>query len=67
MYLYCMYLSLLKTCMGKENLFNIKLLAFYAISLSISLFTINNSFVGNNKLYQYMINVLKITSLLGNC
>ena len=67
MYLYHMYLSLLKTYMGKENLFNTKLLAFYVISLSTSLFVTNNSFVGNNKLYQYMINVLKITSLMGNC
>ena len=50
--MYYMYLSLLKTYMGKENLFNIKLLAFYVISLSLSLFILNNSFVGNNKIYQ---------------
>ena len=42
----------IKTYMGKENLFNIKLLAFYVMSLSLSLFIMNNSFVGNNKLYQ---------------
>ena len=52
MYLYHMYLSLLKTYIGKENLSDIKLLAFYVISLSLSLFIINNSFVDNNKLYQ---------------
>ena len=52
MYLYHMYLSLLKTYMVKESLFNIKLLAFSVISLSLSLFIKNNSFVGNNKLYQ---------------
>ena len=51
-YLYRIYLSLLKTWMGKENQFNIRLLAFYFISLSLSLFIMNSSFVGNNKLYQ---------------
>ena len=45
-------LSLLRRYMWKENLFNIRLLALYIIPLLLTLYTMNNSFAGNNKLFQ---------------